>query len=72
MSPAKEKLIQSLDMVDDETIDAIYAIVEKLLVIRDADYTFVTRAEDAAIQEGIAQIKRGEYVGLDDVVIAET
>lgn len=68
MVTLKEKLYQSIDLLPEKDISLVYEVVERLLVTFDKDYTYVTRAEDERIQQGLAELQAGGGMNIDDFI----
>jgi len=66
MAKPHEELHQLIDLLDEETAENIAKIIKKL--VKAYDDTLLTPEEIKRMEEGEAQIARGEYVTLDDYV----
>ena len=56
-----------LDILPDEDISIINALVKKLIMAWDPDFTKVTAEERKLLEDVDAEMKRGEYISEDDV-----
>ena len=56
-----------LDILPDEDISIVNALVKKLVVAWDPNFTKVTAKEKVALEEADAEMKREEYISEEDV-----
>lgn len=68
MSPIKDKLLSSIDLLNEDDARLAYELVQRMLIPLDADYTLVTIDEEERIQKGLQELKRGDYITLDDFI----
>lgn len=58
---------QLLDMLPDEDIAIVHALVKKLVMAWDPDFTKVTAEERALLEQSDAEIKKGNYVSEKEI-----
>ena len=62
MAPISQRIAQMVDMLPDADQALALAMVEKLVLAWDPDFTKVTPDEDAAMAQAIWELDAGEYV----------
>ena len=62
MAPISQRIAQMVDMLPDADQALALAMVEKLVLAWDPDFTKVTPDEDAAMTQAIRELDAGEYV----------
>ena len=62
MSPIVQQIAKMADMLPEDDQELALAMVEKLVLAWDPDFTKVTPSEDAAIAQAIREMDAGEYV----------
>lgn len=62
MAPISQRIAQMVDMLPDADQALALAMVEKLVLAWDPDFTKVTPDEDAAMAQAIRELDAGEYV----------
>ena len=62
MAPISQRIAQMVDMLPDADQALALAMVEKLVLAWDPDFTKVTPDEDAAMARAIRELDAGEYV----------
>lgn len=56
-----------LDILPEEDISIVNALVKKLVIAWDPDFTKVTASERKLLEDTDAEMKHGEYVSEDEV-----
>lgn len=56
-----------LDILPDEDISIVNALIKKLILAWDPDYTKVTSKEKELLDKNDVEMKNGEFVSEDDV-----
>lgn len=56
-----------LDILPDEDVAMVNALIEKLVIAWDPDFTKVTARERALLEKGESEIKNGDYISEEDV-----
>lgn len=62
MAPIAQQIAQMVDILPESDQALALAMVEKLVLAWDPDFTRVTPSEDAAIAQAIREMDAGEYV----------
>lgn len=55
-----------LDILPDEDVRMVNALIKKLIIAWDPDFTKVTAKEKELLEKADAEMKRGEYVSEED------
>ena len=66
MSIIRQNLHNAIDILDENDVGALYAIISKMLAAYDPDYIYATPEEEARIQQGREDIKNGDFITLED------
>ena len=67
MSALAAQTAQMLSLLPDEDVSIVNALVKKLVRAWDPDFTKVTDAERARLDEAYDEMEAGEYIAEDDV-----
>lgn len=67
MSELAQKAASMLDMLPHAEQELAYELVKRIVLAWDADFTKVTPAEAAAIEEAEAEVARGETIADDEI-----
>ena len=67
MSARTLEIASMVDMLPQGEQDLAYEILRRMILAWDPDYTKATPIEVAAMEEGIAEYKRGEVIKLEDI-----
>ena len=67
MAPIAQRIAQMVDILPDADQELALAMVEKLVLAWDPDFTKVTPSEKAAIEQAIRELDAGEYVTQDEI-----
>lgn len=55
-----------LDILPDEDVQMVNALIKKLIIAWDPDFTKVTAKEKELLEKADAEMKRGEYISEED------
>lgn len=55
-----------LDILPDEDVRMVNALIKKLIIAWDPDFTKVTAKEKELLEKADAEMKRGEYISEED------
>lgn len=64
----KEEITAMLEVHPEQDQDFAYELTKRLVLAWDPDFTRVTPAEAAVLDEAITGYNRGEYVRLEDLL----
>ena len=62
MAPIAQQIAEMIDLLPEGDQELALAIVKKMVLAWDADYTKLTAAELKTIQEAETEMERGEFV----------
>ena len=62
MAPISQQIAEMVEILPDADQELAYALVKKLVLAWDPDFTRTTPAEAAAMAAAEAELARGEYV----------
>ncbi len=62
MAPISQQVAQMVDILPDADQKLALAMVEKLVLAWDPDFTKVTPSEKVAIEQAVRELDAGEYV----------
>lgn len=63
----KEEINTMLEMLPEQEQVFAYELIKRLVLAWDPDFTKVTPAEAAVLDEAIAEYNRGEFMELEDI-----
>ena len=67
MAPIAQRIAQMVDILPNADQELALAMVEKLVLAWDPDFTRVTPGEKAAIEQAVRELDAGEYVTQDEI-----
>ena len=67
MAPISQQVAQMVDILPDADQKLALAMVEKLVLAWDPDFTKVTPSEKVAIEQAVRELDAGEYVTHDEI-----
>lgn len=67
MAPISQQVAQMVDILPDADQKLALAMVEKLVLAWDPDFTKVTPSEKVAIEQAVRELDAGEYVAHDEI-----
>jgi len=67
MSTITEQITELVDMLPEKEQNLAFELIKRLVLAWDPDYTKVTPAEAAELEEARAAYERGEYVRHEDI-----
>ena len=67
MAPIAQRIARMVDILPDADQKLALAMVEKLVLAWDPDFTRVTPGEKAAIEQAVRELDAGEYVTQDEI-----
>jgi len=67
MAPIAQRIARMVDILPDADQELALAMVEKLVLAWDPDFTRVTPGEKAAIEQAVRELDAGEYVTQDEI-----
>ncbi|MDR2687896.1 MAG: hypothetical protein LBB75_09090 [Oscillospiraceae bacterium] len=68
MSSSTRTLLETVAYLPDAEQALIAEIVKRVILAWDPDFTKVTAAEKASIDEGLRQVENGETVSMEDLM----
>ena len=67
MSTITKQITEMVDMLPEKEQSLAFELVKRLVLAWDPDYTKVTPAEDAKLEQARAEFARGEYTRHEDI-----
>ena len=67
MAPIAQQVAHMVEMLPEEDQALAFAMVRKLVLAWDPEYTKATPEEDAAMDQAIKELAAGDYVSDDEI-----